>query len=231
MDKYVFEKIAGSKTYYLAKEEIASDLYVSLREFSDVLKDYLSFFVDAPVQEYNALGFKPCFRSIPSNPSYVFTFNYTNTFEFLYNHTIIDHIHGNTTSGIVLGINPDDRDNIETIDTTFLQFKKYFQRVYFKTDIFFLQSTEVIKNSPLNQEFTLYVIGHSLDSTDQDMIKKIFELPQAIRILYHNESSVKNQIKNLVEIYGKEGLDRLRELKDLEFIHQSEIQWKASENN
>ena len=56
----------------------------------------------------------------------------------------------------------------------------------------------------------LYVIGHSLDSTDEDVIRQVFESAKTIRILYHNETSIKNQIKNLVEIYGKEGPDVLQ---------------------
>jgi hypothetical protein len=71
------------------------------------------------------------------------------------------------------------------------------------------------------------VIGHSLDSTDEDIIKQVFESAKSIIILYHSETSVKNQIKNLVKIYGKDGFDRLREDKNLQFLPQGEIRWEV----
>ena len=67
-------------------------------------------------------------------------------------------------------------------------------------------------------------------STDEDIIKQIFELAKSIRILYHNDTSVKNNIKNLVEIYGKDGFDRLRQEKDLQFLPQSQIYWNNAAN-
>ena len=73
------------------------------------------------------------------NPTYpemnkVFSFNYTNTIETLYaSEEKVYHIHGNINDNIVLGVNPDKHDEIENIDTLFIQFKKYFQRVFYKT--------------------------------------------------------------------------------------------------
>ena len=229
-DEYVFEKIAGSNAYHFAKDEMASGLYTSLRELTDVLKDYLLYFVDAPSKEYDNLGIEPRFRSLPT-PNRVYSFNYTNTIQILYSNAMVDHIHGNTNTNIVLGVNPDENDNVESADTTFLQFKKYFQRVFFNTDIDFIKSMDFVVRTPRSNDTKLYVIGHSLDSTDKDVIKQIFESVKTIIILYHSETSVKNQIKNLVEIYGKEGLDMLRQEKSLVFLPQSEIQWVTSQNS
>lgn len=223
--KYAAEKIAGSNTYYILEDEIATKLYLSLREFSTVLKEYLYYFVDAPSREYIKLGIKPKFIGIPK-PNRVYSFNYTNTLEILYDNNNINHIHGNTNTEIVLGINPNECDYLESIDTTFLQFKKYFQRVFFKTDIDFIYQMNYLKRTPRCNDSKLFVIGHSLDSTDQDIIKQIFESAKSIIILYHNESSVKNQIKNLIEIYGKDGFDKLREDKDLQFHLQGNIEWE-----
>ena len=95
----------------------------------------------------------------------------------------------------------------------------------------FIRNMNFVRTTPRSNDTKLYVIGHSLDSTDEDVIKQIFESVKSIIILYHTETSVKNQIKNLVEIYGKEGLDRLRQEKSLVFLKQSEIQWGSVENN
>ena len=229
-DKYVAEKIVGSNAYHFVKDDMASSLYVSLRELTDVLKDYLLYFVDAPSNEYNNLGIEPHFRSLPT-PNRVYSFNYTNTIQILYNNAMVDHIHGSTNTNIVLGVNPDENDNVESADTTFLQFKKYFQRVFFNTDIDFIRNMNFVGTTPRSNDTKLYVIGHSLDSTDKDVIKQIFDSVKTIIILYHSETSVKNQIKNLVEIYGKEGLDMLRKERSLVFLPQSAIQWVTVENN
>lgn len=224
-NKYATEKIKGSSSYHILTDEIASELYISLREFSKILRDYLLYLVDAPSQEYINRGIKPKFLELPT-PNRVYSFNYTNTFEIMYNNNMIHHIHGNTNTEIVLGINTNENDIIGNIDTTLLQFKKYFQRVYFKTDIDFLNHMNFVKRTPRSNDTKLFVIGHSLDSTDEDIVRQIFDSAKSIIILYHDETSVKNQIKNLVEMYGKEGLDRLREEKNLQFVPQGEIRWE-----
>lgn len=225
-DNYCIEKVVGSSSFYLNVDEIVSDLYKSLRVLADVLRKYLFCFVDLPAKEYLKMGIKPKFIGLPT-PNRVYSFNYTNVFEELYENPMIDHIHGNTNSNIVLGVNPDMNDEIGTIDTTFLQFKKYFQRAFYKTDLDFLDNIKNQRNSRLafNNDIRLYVIGHSLDSTDEDLITQIFDISDEILILYHDDISVKNQIKNLVNIYGKEGFDKLREEKELMFLPQSDVKW------
>lgn len=225
---YYIEKVVGSDTYHLATEEIIADLFLALRDLANVLRLYLLFFVDAPSKEYAKLGVKPQWNDLP-RPNYVYSFNYSNTFEILHANHMIDHLHGNTNTNIVLGINSDKKDYQGSIDTTFLQFKKYFQRVFYKTDLSFLSKMRSTRATPGYGDNTLYVIGHSLDSTDEDIIKQIFETAKTIIILYHSDSSVKNQIKNLVEMYGKKGLDELRDKKNLQFKPQSEIEWISPE--
>lgn len=228
--KYIKEEVAGAKSYELVKEEIVSDLYLNLREFADILRDYLLWFVDNPANRYLEFGIKPIFQGMPT-PNRVYSFNYTNIFEYLYENPMVDHIHGNTATNIVLGINPDEKDEGYNIDTTFLQFKKYFQRVFFKTDDSFLSNMADKKIFRIDRDDHLWVIGHSLDSTDEDVIKQIFESANKITILYHKESVVKDYITHLVEIYGKESLDRLREEKGLTFMKQAEIYWKYPGSN
>ena len=54
-----------------------------------------------------------------------------------------------------------------------------------------------------------------MDITDKDIIQLVFESANKIYVLYHSDISAKSQIRNLVEIYGKQGLDRLRAEKDM----------------
>ncbi len=229
-DEYVIEKIVGSGTYHLCQDKIISTLYMSLLELADILKMYLKLFVDVPSKAYSNLDITPRFESIPS-AKHIYSFNYTNTYEILYNSNNVEHIHGNTDTDIILGVNPDETDELYNIDTAFLQFKKYFQRTFYATDNSFLEKIFVQQRAQTLEETKLYVVGHSLDSTDKDVIKMVFEIANKICILYYNDTSVKDQIKNLVEIYGKQGLDRLRIEKSLSFIKQSDVVWEFHQND
>lgn len=223
-DEFIVERISGSGTIHLCQDEIIAELYKSLRELADILKMYLKIFVDEPAQEYAKLGIKSKFASLPVAEQ-VYSFNYTNTYEILYRPNIVEHIHGNTNTDIVLGVNPDKTDEVYSIDTAFLQFKKYFQRTFYSTDNAFLKKIYGHQRAGTLEGIEIYVVGHSLDITDKDIIQLVFESANKIYVLYHSDISAKSQKRNLVEIYGKQGLDRLRAEKDLCFLKQSEVEW------
>ena len=71
----------------------------------------------------------------------------------------------------------------------------------------------------------LYTIGHSLDITDEDIIRQLFDLANKITVFYHSETSAQNLIRNLVRIYGKNEFDNLRESKELRFHPQAPVGW------
>ena len=68
------------------------------------------------------------------------------------------------------------------------------------------------------KERNVYVIGHSLDETDKDIIQEIFGLATKIKIFYHKDELVGDYISNLVKMYGKTCFDSLRTTKDIEFV-------------
>lgn len=228
-EEYIEERVKGSNILVLSKEKIVSRLYQELRGLAKILRDYLKYFVDGPAEEILKQGRKPIFCGMPT-PNRVYSFNYTNTIEILYGISVVDHIHGNTNTNIVLGVNPDSKDEIDDVDTTFLQFKKYFQRVFYGTDIDFLKYMKALENFPHTYGGHVWVIGHSLDVTDEDVIKQIFDAASEITVLYHKEERVKDYITHLVEIYGKQGLDFLRREKKLRFLPQGNILWECSRN-
>ncbi len=220
---YRKENPVGSRIYEIDKEKIISELYSSLRELTDLLKSYLKIFIDAVAAVIQDYEFSIKNRTYPDFHR-VFTFNYTNTIEKLYTtEDVVCHIHGNVDNDIVLGVNPDKYDEVEDIDTSFIRFKKYFQRVFYKTDTGYLKSiNQLIESQQMVpgyvKERNVYVIGHSLDETDQDIIQEIFGLATKIKIFYHKDEVVGDYISNLVKIYGKAGFDLLRTTKDIEFV-------------
>lgn len=144
------------------------------------------------------------------------TFNYTNTYERLYFNNIAFHIHGNIHDEIVLGVNPDDSDNLSSIDTTFVCFKKYYQRTLFETDRDYLRWIKEFVD--VKMPYRLFTMGHSLDITDKDVIEELFQNASEIVVLYHNFDAKKSYIANLVKIFGKDGFDILKKDKKLSFV-------------
>ena len=132
-----------------------------------------------------------------------------------------------------LGINPDGNDNVETANTDFIQFKKYYQRVFYETDHLYLSLVSKLKESNRTQHDKVIVMGHSLDVTDKDILAELFELADEIKIIYHRKAKVGEYIANLVRMFGKETFDEWRLKKGLEFIPLDmnlEQERKVSEN-
>ncbi len=218
-DEYTIEVPIGSGNYQKDKEKIIKTLYKSLQELSVVLKLYLEVFVDSVTDTLISES------TIKKNPlfnvdSWIVTLNYTNTYEKIYSKSkIIDHTHGNVNSDIVLGINSDLSDELENIDTSFIFFKKYFQRVFYKTDESYIVNSEQIKViSHYDNGNNLKIIGHSLDETDKEIIKALFSVSRKITIYFYDTNDVGKYIKNLVKIYGKTEFDKIRVEKSLEFL-------------
>ena len=224
--KYILEEPIGSKHFRLNVEKIVNALYNSLVDLSNILRIYLKCFIDMPSKFMRKNGIRVRCASYP-DANHIFTFNYTNTFEILNGSTnAIEHIHGNVDNDIILGVNPNENDELYNIDTTFIQFKKYCQRIFFRTDVSYLRKIKALQiTNRCDNGNSLYVVGHSLDITDKDVIMQLFDMANRILILFHSPPAVKGYIKNLVEIYGKEEFDRLRARKDLQFMPLAEMDW------
>lgn len=246
---YILEDPRGSQSYSINLEKIVKSVYSSLRDFTDLLRQYLAWFVETPLQNLNKSNRVECDRFLMGGAlkdALVISFNYTNTLEQLYSSHIpysrlfCSHLHGNTSDAqsIVLGVNADNNDNLPAVDTLFIPFKKYYQRVLFETDQIYLNQLDYIddcrKTSPSispnlktsngpRKLIALYVIGHSLDITDKEIIQDLFSRAEKIVVFYHNRNAVANYIRNLVQIYGKEGFDTLRTNKKLTFLSISRL--------
>ena len=213
-NEYLIEYPLGSKNKIINIPKIIQELSKQLNDLANALKIYLKIFVENAVKKSShTLSFP--WQQAFKYTDHIITFNYTNTYEEFYKKNNVVHIHGNIDNNIVLGINPDGADNIETVDTTFITFKKYFQRVKYKTDLKYL---EFIEKNKGNTDIVLYIIGHSLDITDKDIIQEIFFLASKIYILNYDETDESNHISNLVNIFGKSDFDILRRKKNITFM-------------
>ena len=229
--QFLYENPIGSGCFFVNEEKIASQLFDSLMDLSEMLRIYLKNFVEAPARYMCDNGIKPMCNSYPKE-GHVVSLNYTDTYEKFYNdfENVVAHVHGSTATKIVLGINSNERDEVGNIDTTFIGFKKYFQRVLFKTDDSFLRKLEGLRMTQKSAgEYSLYIIGHSLDVTDKEIITQLIDVSHRVTVLYHSQEAVKIYIRNLVEMYGKNGFDQIRTQKHLAFLPQAELIWNYPE--
>lgn len=101
-------------------------------------------------------------------------------------------------NNMVLGIDeylPEDRRDTE-ID--FIEFKKFYQRIYKGT------GNEYKKWLQANEPKTLYIFGHSLDVTDGDLLREFLvrEDVKAV-VFYRDNKQLRQLIANLVKILGE----------------------------
>ena len=214
-EKYVYEYPLGSGQKVVNKELIIKELNEQIKDFAKMLKLYMKCFVEDSLEYIvKETNFNRC-KAI-THIDKTITFNYTNTYEKAYSKNSTCHIHGNVDSKIILGINPDSSDNLETIDTDFVCFKKYYQRMQFDTDLDYISFVKTLNNTM--SRYSLIVMGHSLDETDKDIIIELFRKMNEITILYHDENAKLSYMSNLLKIFGKEELDDIRKRKNLRFI-------------
>ena len=230
--RFLIEFPTGSGNFIISKERIVEELYSALRVFTGALVDYLYCFVDAPTRTSIINGARPICNQLnglySQNVEAVITFNYTNTFELLYgNIPTLSHIHGELSKNIVLGVNPDEFDNLGSIDTLFAEFKKYSQRIRFSTDDsynHFVRKVSLLTD--VNNFFIdLHIIGHSLDATDKDILERMFCVAENITIYYYRDDDVTSYKNNIVTMFGKNTLDKLRIDKELKFVPHPTIEW------
>lgn len=212
---YCTETPMGSGNYIVNTEKVVNKLYEELLDLVNALKLYLKYFIESSLNALKNDG--TCTRiDFLSHIEKAITFNYTNTYEHLYYNNSAFHIHGNAGEDIVLGVNPDEADSLEKINTTFVCFKKYFQRTLFETDHEYLKWIDEYVNMKI--PYRLFSMGHSLDVTDRDIIAELFHNAKEIFILYHDVTAKKSYIANLVRMFGKDEFDTLKKDKKLTFI-------------
>ena len=139
-------------------------------------------------------------------------------------------MHGKIDSSsnqIVLGINeiPDG----ELDKRYFLPFTKYFQKLNNNTDFEFITEFEKKKNV----NYIFFFFGHSLDSSDSDYINEIFNFVndlnsriKKIVIIHHNDKSKSQLLLNLLNIRGKDDIQKLMKKNILVFNHIDSIELK-----
>lgn len=197
------------------KEELITDLNRLIRCLEIYLDDYVR---------------KCCFDNLKKikfienlKIDKLLNFNYTNTYEYVYGTSNVnfDYIHGRAivdhdlnSCNLVLGIDEYLDENEKNTNIEFIQFKKFFQRIYKGTGCLYkdwikFYTEQKVKMPKLPHELNLYFIGHSLDVTDKDILKELILYDGAnTTIYYHNQEALGRMIANLVKVIGEDELIR-----------------------
>lgn len=177
------------------------------------------------------------------------SFNYTDTFEYVYgdknNIVQTDYIHGTSDlvkpNNMVLGIDEylEGTDKYQKLG--FIEFKKYYQRIYKKTGCKYKQwISKVVReqDTMYRQNIRLFIYGHSLALSDKDILKEIITNEFVYTtIYYHSDEQNKEQIINLVQILeSPEQLTalvfgnnpRLKFVKQQDMIDKNKSDWQIS---
>lgn len=154
------------------------------------------------------------------NPDYIINFNYTHTYERLYNNTAeVFHIHGecketykeNEINNMVLGIDEYWSRKKCNKHTNFAIFKKFVQRIRKKTGTKHIEwlneINEIYQQDKENGISDIYIFGHSLDITDKDILKGFFK-SKATRIhIYCKDRETEGElIANVIKLVGEKNL-------------------------
>ena len=202
--------------------------------------EYLHYFVDEMLPSLKESDVIDDVIDFVKDAHYIITMNYTSTFEKLYfpnkryDFQQLVHYHGQVADGkrIVVGVNSNDADeyhNGKKPDTTYICFKKYFQRILYNFDRNYLKLiqkqnyiNEKYKNDPIyipsNKTNVLSVIGHSLNESDADLIRDLFSSCCKYNVYYHDFQALGGYIRNLTKIFGKQEFENMRRNGILEFI-------------
>ncbi len=251
------------KDFELFKTTLIDDLNKLIR----CLEIYLSFYINSLD---TGVRIPEIIDLAKNNMDYILSFNYTDTFERFYDSIrnnkddkdlFYDYIHGKAslkndvdTCPLVLGIDEYLDDTEKNINIEFIQYKKYFQRIYKKTGCEYISLLEDLKelndfankkeqekNNTLIESTTkkeviplnIYIFGHSLDITDKDVLYKlIMHGNTKTTIYYHDDDSYKKQIANLVRVLSQDVLiDSVYGMNPrIKFVKQIEVKESEEKN-
>lgn len=216
-----FNTIFYSNERYI---EIINNLENNLYILTNMLRDYLL------EQNISAIEKTKDISDIDYKITHVLSFNYTDTFRQLYSdidNNKIDFIHGSLNkNNLVLGINEtltEDTAN-KIVDTVY--FKKYFQRIYKKTDYKYVSWLDPTDYKNYADFDTVYIHGHSLDESDKEILKKIINSvlkkdTSTVKIFYYDEKHYRQEVTNLIKVLGKDVFQKYYFQNRIIFIKQT----------
>jgi hypothetical protein len=158
----------------------------------------------------------------------ILSFNYTNTYERLYgsDKTQYCYIHGKAQekrneTNLIFGIDDDLPRGEESNNFKLIRFKKYYQRIIFKTGSEYRDWLNPQDNQTTSQNY-VHIVGHSLDVSDYDVLYEIFS-NQSFKIIvyYYCSEDFEDKVQKVIKLLAYKGINGRDEL--IRRVHG--IQW------
>ena len=209
----IYELLEYAKIKYVNDEwndivsrKVYEDLYNSFVRLVKAFELYVVVFINNTEIE----GVAP--DIVEFDADNVLTFNYSSTYERVYGGArwkeYIDHVHGKAKEkdkekedpNIIIGITSET-----DFQSSYVEFEKFYQRIIKKTGEKYKEWIQVANET--NDKIEVAFFGHSLDSSDRDIIMDLIENNKSIvSIYYYDEPALHLIVANLIEIIGKEKL-------------------------
>ncbi|MCQ2739266.1 MAG: bacteriophage abortive infection AbiH family protein [bacterium] len=208
------------KLYFKTPRGVVNFLYDQLREFTKLFENYLINEVLNHIESESKykLSLKSIGVTEGSKDVHILNFNYTDTCERFYKAKFSGYcdinikpvyVHGkvennNNECNLILGTQSFDKLPPYTMPMDFNVFKKHNQRHKYGTIEPYQDLLRRIKKSKSMPVF--HVIGHSLDNTDENILKHILLINSnsKINIYYHNEETQERLMNKINDIIGEE---------------------------
>lgn len=198
-----------SYDFGLNKAELLRILKEELDDVIKLMKIYLNKFVEDKV--LNSL--QPIKQIADINPQHVISFNYTETYKIYgIKPEEVYHIHGSLAkNNMVLGFDDETSGNLD-----FIYFKKYFQRIQKLTG--YVDPNEWKPHiMGVTGGLRIFFYGLSMDKTDGDMIRKLWDDSHRFVIFYYSQSDYEQKVINLIDVFGKDIITEIQK-QNITFI-------------
>ena len=229
-----FEEMNNSSNEVLNVERKLKDVLLKdLNALTNLFEMYLNCIVSAQSIKLKSPDITR--NDINAVISFNYTDKYTTNYEIRRPGTkkdsdYIDYVHGEArvngqcdseTNTMILGIDDYLSEYECNINTMFIRFKKYFQRIHKKTGN---KYKDWLEKTNKTNDSNLYIFGHSLGMSDRDIIKELVTCEGMVTtVYYHDDESCAEKIENLVKIIGKDEVIRKVAAGEVIFEKQMEM--------
>lgn len=229
-ENHPFDNLKDEITYKQLIVRLEVDLDKLIRALEIYLAEYVNEIKDT-VECKAIQGINPdCVLSFNYSDTYERLYGSTQKIEYNYIHGKADKSNTVESNNMVLGIDEYLEKERRNKEISFITFKKYYQRIYKGTGCEYRDWIYEIRESAKSIElklrneypvqipfikFTnaaqhnLYIFGHSLDVTDQDILRELILNDNVhTTIFYMDKQDLKRKIANLVRVITQEELIR-----------------------
>lgn len=230
IENHPFENLKEKITYKQLIVRLEDDLDKLIRALEIYLAEYVNVINDTEECRAIQVVNPDCVLSFNYSNTYKRLYGNAKEIEYNYIHGKADINNTIESNNMVLGIDEYLKLKRMNKEIRFISFKKYYQRIYkgtgceYKDWIYKIKESaksielKLRKEYPIQIPFikftndarhNLYIFGHSLDITDQDVLRELILNDNVYTTIYYmDKKDLKRKIANLVKVITQQELIR-----------------------